>query len=133
MHLILINLRKFFYSNFCDVYVECSKIWQKDESLSFNNESFKDNIELTWNILRHCINYALLLYHPFIPSITEQLNNRLRTLNRIPQSNNQLLFEFKYPQYNDFNQFKVIKRIWFEKGRGSLKIYVFIFYLRMVI
>lgn len=68
-HLILKKLREFYYGDFCDFYLESTKpILKADSDLSF-----RENI---WNILRQCNNYTLLLYHPFIPSITEELWQR---------------------------------------------------------
>jgi valyl-tRNA synthetase len=103
LHMVLIDLRTFFLNKFCDFYVECTKIWLKSGQ---ENAVLNKNAEISWNILRNCINICLLLYHPFIPSVTEQLWSRLKSLNRI--NNDFLLMEMKYPKLNDFNEIKVV-------------------------
>lgn len=91
---MLRDLRKFFLTDFCDIYIESTKVWHLNSAQEKSN--YKESVELTWNILRNCINISLLLYHPFIPSITEQLWDRLKKINRINED--RLLIELNYPK-----------------------------------
>ncbi|HKV28119.1 MAG TPA: valine--tRNA ligase [Candidatus Acidoferrales bacterium] len=59
----------FFWGDFCDWYIE----WLKPQLASGNRE---DTIA-TWRNLFAAFEYALLLLHPFMPFITEELWNRL--------------------------------------------------------
>jgi valyl-tRNA synthetase len=68
-HLNVKKLREFYYSNFCDFYLESTKPIFKQT----NNFELE---ELVWNILRNCNYYSLLMYHPIMPSITEELWHR---------------------------------------------------------
>ena len=68
LHLIVKKLREFYYGNFCDFYLEASKPVLKSEHC----EDFALQ-ELVWNILRNCNLYSILMYHPFMPSITEEI------------------------------------------------------------
>lgn len=88
------KLREFYYGDFCDFYLESTKPVLKTE----NDLIIKENI---WNILKQCNNHILLLYHPFIPSITEEL------WQRINQGDNfESILDYRYPCADNFNNFK---------------------------
>jgi valyl-tRNA synthetase len=103
LHSILRDLRSFFLTNFCDIYIESTKIFLLQSVQE--KENYNERLELTWNILRNCINISLLLYHPFIPSVTEQLWDRLKKMNRLNDDN--LLIQLNYPKSSEFEVIKV--------------------------
>jgi valyl-tRNA synthetase len=103
LHSILRDLRLFFLTNFCDIYIESTKLFLLQSVQE--KENYKEIIELTWNILRNCMNISLLLYHPFIPSVTEQLWDRLKKMNRLNDDN--LLIQLNYPKSSEFKVIKV--------------------------
>lgn len=71
LHLNVKKLREFYYANFCDFYLESTKpIFKQNGENNFELE------EIVWNILRNCNYYSLLMYHPIIPSLTEELWQR---------------------------------------------------------
>jgi len=62
-------LRQFYYTHFFDFYVESTK-----PLLRAANEGDRRGLaELVWNCMRICNRTVLLMYHPFMPSITEEL------------------------------------------------------------
>ncbi|CAF0756886.1 unnamed protein product [Didymodactylos carnosus] len=63
----LVHLRESFIKDFCDFYIEFSKRVVK-------NGEIKRNIQI---LLYYLLKQYLLLYHPFIPSLTEELWNAL--------------------------------------------------------
>ncbi|CAF0709760.1 unnamed protein product, partial [Brachionus calyciflorus] len=79
---------EFYYADFCDFYLESTKPVFKSSDIELE--------QIVWNILRQCNNYTLLMYHPFIPSITEELwqkNNSVGSFDSI--------LDFKYPSSSD--------------------------------
>ena len=60
---------EFFWNDFCDWYIEASKL-----SLYSDNESEKDR---GISILIHVLNDSLKLLHPFLPFITEEIYQKL--------------------------------------------------------
>jgi valyl-tRNA synthetase len=89
-------LRSFYYASFFDFYLESTKPLLQSSDL--------DLVELVWNIMRICNHNALLMYHPFMPSITEelwQLNSGF-----CDQSFSSIL-DFEYPTYEKFKIIEV--------------------------
>lgn len=100
LHLVTKKLRDFFYRDLCDFYLESTKpVLKTDDKENFE---MKQNV---WNILRNCINYTLLMYHPFMPSITEELWHRNKSINGIQKDLS--ILDFKYPTRGDFFDIKV--------------------------
>ena len=65
-HLALIRLRDSFLKDFCDFYIEFSKIPIKQSTC----EQTKINVQL---VLYYFLKQYLILYHPFLPAMTEEL------------------------------------------------------------
>ncbi|MFN3407067.1 MAG: valine--tRNA ligase, partial [Caldimicrobium sp.] len=78
-------LYHFFWDEFCDWYLEISKILLK-------NDQYKKS---TQAVLYLVLNYVLRLFHPFIPFITEELWNNL------PFKEAPFLLKTTYPQKLD--------------------------------
>ncbi|KAI9481191.1 MAG: tRNA synthetases class I-domain-containing protein [Benjaminiella poitrasii] len=92
-------LRRFIVEDVCDVYVEFSKS-------ALNNKSTLNETEKksTLDILYSCMNVSLRLAHPFMPFITEELWQHMKsafTLNDVPS----LMVE-KYPSHDLFATLK---------------------------
>ena len=92
-HLIVKHLREFFYASYCDFYLESTKPVFKKDGI--------ERQELTWNTLRICSELMLFLYHPFVPSITEELWQKHKF------GNESSILEAKYPRYGEISNFKV--------------------------
>jgi len=96
LHSIVKRLREFYYGNFCDFYLESTKPVFKSNNFELE--------ELVWNVLRLCNEHALLMYHPFIPSVTEELWQRyVLKANQTQKS----ILEFNYPIQANFSKFQV--------------------------
>ncbi|CAF1407990.1 unnamed protein product [Adineta ricciae] len=65
-HLAITRLRDSFLKNFCDFYIEFSKIPLKQQP----DPNTKANVQL---LLYYLLKQYLILYHPFLPSMTEEL------------------------------------------------------------
>ena len=65
-HLALVRLRDSFLKDFCDFYIEFSKIPIKQQSDEMN----KRNVQI---LLGYFLKQYLILYHPFLPAMTEEL------------------------------------------------------------
>lgn len=100
-------MREFYYGDFCDFYLESTKPIFKTE----NDLIIKENI---WNILKQCNSHILLLYHPFIPSITEELWQR----NNLGEKFESIL-DYRYPSADNFNNIKKFKE---NEARETVKI-----------
>jgi valyl-tRNA synthetase len=100
-NLIVKKLREFYVNNFCDFYLESTKPVLKTDDYSL---SVQDNV---WNILRLCNSHTLLMYHPFMPSLTEELWQRLNGLN-----GESSILDHKYPSYADLSCKEVILRLY---------------------
>ena len=98
LNLILKRLREFYLNCFCDFYLEASK-----PVLKTNDDNEINVQENVWNILRAANYYTLLMYHPFIPSITEELWHRLNEV----KDNQSSILDNKYPSFNDLAKIKV--------------------------
>lgn len=72
LHTAIVELRESFLKNFCDFYIEFSKIPLKQQE-NIDHEA-KRQIQL---FLYHLMKTYLILYHPFLPSLTEELWNDL--------------------------------------------------------
>jgi valyl-tRNA synthetase len=66
------NLYHFFWHNFCDVYIEKSKEQLKNQKIQ----------KQTTNILLYLLLQSLILLHPFIPFITEEIYQKLPIKNK---------------------------------------------------
>ena len=93
--MIVKRLREFYYNDFCDFYLESTK-----PLLKSNNNEMQ---EIVWNILRNINNTILVMYHPFIPSITEELWQRINNTNR--KNNNLSILDCEYPKYSKISKF----------------------------
>ena len=62
------DLHNFFWHDFCDTYLEESKVQFKDEKLKLS----------TQNILLHVLIKSLRLLHPILPFVTEEIWQKLR-------------------------------------------------------
>ena len=103
LHLIVKKLRDFYYANFCDFYLESTKPILK------NGADFEVK-ELIWNIIRNCNYHAILMYHPFMPSITEELwqrNNAFSGTQLNDKKENFSILDFKYPNPDEVAEFQV--------------------------
>ena len=105
LHLNVKKMREFYYANFCDFYLETTKpIFKR------NLDQSKDNFELeeiVWNILRNCNYYSLLMYHPIIPSLTEELwkrNSGFGAANFKPDSS---ILDTPFPNTNEMTELDV--------------------------
>jgi valyl-tRNA synthetase len=65
-HLAVVRLRDSFLKDFCDFYIEFSKIPIKQPS----KENIKSNVQI---LLYYLLKQYLILYHPFLPAMTEEL------------------------------------------------------------
>lgn len=79
-------LYHFFWDDFCDWYIEISKIYLKDE---FRKKE-------TQTVLYYVFSESLKLLHPFIPFITEELWQYL------PSNSKKFLIQEPYPQARNF-------------------------------
>ncbi|XP_061497439.1 valine--tRNA ligase [Anopheles gambiae] len=68
-HLATAALKTFFYSNFCDVYLETTKINMKPESSSV--------AALHCAVLKHCLTVGLRQMEPFTPYLAQELLTHL--------------------------------------------------------
>lgn len=94
-------LRAFYYASFFDFYLESTKpLLQSDDF---------ELVELVWNVMRICNHETLLMYHPFMPSITEELwqTNSGFSDNQKFSS----ILDFEYPTYE---KFKIIEVFYYE-------------------
>lgn len=97
-HLIVKQLREFFYASYCDFYLESTKPILKKNGT--DDESIAQQ-EFVWNILRICTRMTLLMYHPFLPSLTEELWQKYK------MGEGESILETKYPKYSEISQFIV--------------------------
>ncbi|CAF3553504.1 unnamed protein product [Rotaria sordida] len=65
-HLAIVRLRDSFLKDFCDFYIEFSKIPIKQQSI----DNIKSNVQI---LLYYLLKQYLILYHPFLPAMTEEL------------------------------------------------------------
>lgn len=65
-HLATVRLRDSFIKDFCDFYIEFSKIPIKQQS----DKTVKSNVQL---LLYYLLKQYLIIYHPFLPAMTEEL------------------------------------------------------------
>ncbi|CAF4271559.1 unnamed protein product, partial [Rotaria sp. Silwood2] len=65
-HLAIVRLRDSFIKDFCDFYIEFSKIPIKQQSI----DNIKSNVQI---LLYFLLKQYLILYHPFLPAMTEEL------------------------------------------------------------
>ena len=86
-HLAIVRLRDSFIKDFCDFYIEFSKIPIKQQS----NETTKCNVQI---LLYYLLKQYLILYHPFLPAMTEELWQDLT------QGKQGYLIHQSYPQIN---------------------------------
>jgi valyl-tRNA synthetase len=106
IHLAIKNLREFYYAEYCDFYIETTKPAFNSTSLSLKTK------ELIWNVLSNCNSYALTLYHPIIPSITEELwqRNKKRTKEDTISLNESIL-DSTYLTISELSEFEVLDEL----------------------
>jgi len=80
------ELYDFFWHDFCDKYIESSKLQMSDNKL-------KDN---TQKILLYVLAVSLKLFHPFIPFITEEIWSKIPRVKQGKKSTTMLIVE-KWP------------------------------------
>jgi valyl-tRNA synthetase len=68
------------------------------------NENDLKLAETVWNVLRVCNENVLVMYHPFIPSLTEELWQRSNAKN---DSSNKSILDFSYPSLKNISKFEV--------------------------
>jgi len=97
------RLREFYYANFCDFYLESTKPIFKQRSNDFELE------EIVWNILRNCNYYSLLMYHPIMPSITEELWQRNMGFGAMDfnTQNGSSILDCSFPDTNEMSELTV--------------------------
>lgn len=99
--LIVKQLREFFYGAYCDFYLESTKrLLKKTDNV--NREAASEQQEFIWNILRVCSRTTLLMYHPFMPSLTEELWNKYKM-----GGEDESILETNYPKYAEIAKFSV--------------------------
>lgn len=106
LHLVVKKLREFFYQDFCDFYLECTK-----PTLKSTSDEKRRERAIKWNILRVCNKCMLLMYHPFMPSITEELWQQVnfeREERKVGEVKS--ILSQKFPTTKHLAQFKVKKK-----------------------
>ncbi len=91
------GLYRFFWSEFCDWYLEASKA-------SLSNESQKAN---TLAVIDFVLGHVLRLFHPFMPFITEELWHGLGFVRDLPQDQGGATIQFAHwpaPLGDDFRE-----------------------------
>lgn len=101
LHLVVKHLREFYYGDYCDFYLESSKPLLKNKLLANDVAAFRMQ-ERVWNILRVCNEINLRLYHPFIPSLTEELWQKYEM-----GTDGQSILDTTYPKYEEISKFQV--------------------------
>ena len=96
-HLIARCLRSFIYNNLCDVYVELAKT-------ALNNPADPE-FKIKYKVLKLCLETGLKLLHPVMPFITEEIYQRIETLNNslLGEILNQSIMVSQYPCYEDWS------------------------------
>lgn len=102
-HLIVKRLREFFYGAYCDFYLESTKPLLKKTTTNITKMEEKQQ-EYVWNILRACSRMTLLMYHPFVPSLTEELWQKYRMGG---EGSGKSILDAKYPKYAELSKLKV--------------------------
>ena len=85
------TIYEFFWNDFCDWYVEATKLSLKDGSGELSSAE-KDRAT---TVLLDVLTGALRLLHPLLPFITEEIYSRL------PTTNGELLITAAYPEYDE--------------------------------
>ena len=96
-HLIARCLRSFIYNNLCDVYVELAKT-------ALNNPADPE-FKIKYKVLKLCLETGLKLLHPVMPFITEEIYQRIGTLNNSLSGEilNQSIMVSQYPCYEEWS------------------------------
>ena len=82
---------EFFWNDFCDWYVEATKLSMK--SIESGNNSEKDRAT---TVLLDVLAKSLRLLHPLLPFVTEEIYQKLPVIQE-----NELLINSRYPQYDE--------------------------------
>ncbi|QMU99486.1 valine--tRNA ligase [Borrelia sp. A-FGy1] len=96
---------EFFWNDFCDWYIEISKINLNSRDNSIQN--------MTISKLIFFLEKSLLLMHPFLPFITEEIYSKLPSSNGVlvlasyPETTNQEKFEEEFESFNSFKDFVI--------------------------
>jgi valyl-tRNA synthetase len=84
---------EFFWNDFCDWYVEATKLSTKSEDASQQNCEEKDR---STTVLLDVLAQSLRLLHPLLPFVTEEIYQKL------PNADSKtLLINNRYPEYNE--------------------------------
>lgn len=96
---------EFFWNDFCDWYIEISKINLNSNDINFQN--------ITISKLIFFLKESLLIMHPFIPFITEEIYSKFTSLQNIlalekyPECVSQRDFKEEYHRFNLLKEFIV--------------------------
>ncbi|AHH10933.1 valine--tRNA ligase [Borrelia coriaceae] len=94
---------EFFWNDFCDWYIEISKINLNSDDISLQN--------ITISKLIFFLKESLLIMHPFIPFITEEIYSKIMSWNDVlalekyPECISQRDFNEEYQRFNLFKEF----------------------------
>ena len=96
-HLLARCLRSFIYNNLCDVYVELAKT-------ALNNPADPE-FKIKYKVLKLCLETGLKLLHPVMPFITEEIYQRIGTLNNSLSGEilNQSIMVSQYPCHEEWS------------------------------
>ncbi len=112
-NLMISELYQFIWSDFCDLYIELSKNYLKED---------KNKKEIS-NVFNFIFSRSLNLINPVIPFITEKLGKELGFIEDSfyeTKLNINLDFKFKSKEIDDFKKFiELIKKIRFEIGNNK--------------
>ncbi|MCL1813166.1 MAG: valine--tRNA ligase [Treponema sp.] len=91
-----ITAYEYFWNDFCDWYVEATK-------LSIKGETSGEEKDRATTVLLDVLYLSLKLLHPLIPFVTEEIYGKLRTQFKLPAESKQdgLLINAKYPEYDE--------------------------------
>ena len=101
---------EFFWNDFCDLYVEASKLSMKGGNNVHPSEashpSEADEKDRATTVLLDVLTQSLKLLHPLLPFVTEEIYQKLKTINKEQLTKNkeqrsELLINSGYPEYNE--------------------------------
>ena len=91
-----ITAYEYFWNDFCDWYVEATKLSLKDETGNIPDAEKDRAATVLLNILRE----SLRLLHPLLPFVSEEIYGKLPN---VPEG--ELLITSPYPEYTDINNY----------------------------
>ena len=84
---------EYFWNEFCDWYVEATKLSLKNDGGQSHSNSEKDRAA---TVLLDVLSLSLRLLHPLLPFVTEEIYQKLPV-----KSSSELLITSKYPEYDE--------------------------------